>query len=268
MNPKIAFLGAGRMASAIVKGLIKKDCYKPQAIVCTCGDDPTGPELAAATGIGYIQNLETVIKDIEVLVLACKPQQLSELNPNLFKDSPNLTILSILAGTPIAKIKAQFPNCKNIIRSMPNTPGQISAGVTAYASENSMDESASNLIESILGALGSVYSVPESQLDAVTAVSGSGPAYVFEFIAALSQAGVQAGLEPSLAAALATKTVWGSAELVKQSGQSPESLRDAVTSPGGTTEAALNSLKSADFRALIQQAVSKAKARSIELAGS
>lgn len=150
---------------------------------------------------------------------------------------------------------------------MPNTPGQISAGVTAYASENPMDESASNLIESILGALGSVYSVPESQLDAVTAVSGSGPAYVFEFIAALSQAGVQAGLEPSLAAALAIETVSGSAELLKQSGQSPESLRDAVTSPGGTTEAALNSLKSADFRALIQQAVSKAKARSIELAG-
>jgi len=268
MTEKIAFLGAGKMASAIVKGLIKKGCYKPGEIVCTCGEDPTGKELASATGIRFSQSLELFIQDIQVLVLACKPQQLSDLNPALFESSKNMTVLSILAGTPITRIKALFPNCKNIIRSMPNTPGQIGAGVTAYASEHPINSEVSELIESILGALGSVYQVPESQLDAVTALSGSGPAYVFEFIAALSEAGVQAGIESSLAAKLASETVLGSALLLKESDLSPEALRDAVTSPGGTTEAALNSLKSANFRALIQEAITEAKARSIDLAGS
>jgi pyrroline-5-carboxylate reductase len=133
---------------------------------------------------------------------------------------------------------------------------------------NTLEVGELQLIESILGALGTVHSVNESQIDAITALSGSGPAYVFEFISALINAGKKAGLEDNLANTLAIETVLGSAKLLKESGASPEELRNAVTSPGGTTEAALNTLSENDFRTLIQTAVLSAKKRSIELAQS
>ena len=149
---------------------------------------------------------------------------------------------------------------------MPNTPGQIGCGSTAYATLNPLETEELQLIERILGALGTVHSVSESQIDAITALSGSGPAYVFEFISALIDAGTKVGLDGNLAKTLATETVIGSAKLLKKSESSPEDLRNAVTSPGGTTEAALNTLSENDFRALIEAAVLSAKKRSIELA--
>ena len=151
---------------------------------------------------------------------------------------------------------------------MPNTPGQIGCGSTAYASLNALGAKELESIETILGALGSVHPVNESQIDAVTAISGSGPAYVFEFISALINAGIKAGLEENLAKTLAVETVLGSAQLLKESEFSADNLRDAVTSPGGTTEAALKTFTEGDFRVLIESAVLNAKKRSIELAQS
>lgn len=268
MKKKIAFIGAGRMATAIVKGLIQKKIFSPNEIVCISAKDNTGTILAQVTGITAADSLLPFIPEIETLVLACKPQQLDQIDPNILETGSQITLISILAGTPISRLSKAFPKLKNIIRSMPNTPGQIGCGSTAYASLNTLEAGELQLIESILGALGTVHSVNESQIDAITALSGSGPAYVFEFISALINAGKQAGLEDNLANTLAIETVLGSAKLLKESGASPEELRNAVTSPGGTTEAALNTLSENDFRTLIQTAVLSAKKRSIELAQS
>lgn len=266
MKKKIAFIGAGRMATAIVKGLIQNKVYSPEEIVCVCGNDHTGSTLAQASGITEANSLLEYIPEIDTLILACKPQQLEQIDYSTLKNTSHITLISILAGTPIARLSQCFPEVKHIIRSMPNTLGQIGCGSTAYASLDTLEAKDLNSIETILGALGSVHSVDESQIDAVTALSGSGPAYVFEFISALINAGIHNGLEENLAKSLALETVLGSAQLLKESSYSADDLRDAVTSPGGTTEAALNTLSEGDFRALIQNAISMAKKRSVELA--
>ena len=266
MKKKIAFIGAGRMATAIVKGLIQNKVYEPGEIVCIAGNDDTGTILANESGITAADSLLSYIPEVETIVLACKPQQLEQIDSSILKESSHITLISILAGTPINRLSQSFPKVKNIIRSMPNTPGQIGCGSTAYASLNTLKTEELELIEGILSALGTVHPVEESQIDAITALSGSGPAYVFEFISALINAGIEAGLEANLAKTLATETVLGSAKLLKGSESSAEELRNAVTSPGGTTEAALDTLSEKDFRALIQSAVLSAKKRSEELA--
>lgn len=266
MPIEIAFLGAGRMAAAIINGLIKNKHYTPAQIACTCGDDPTGSVLAEATGITYLSELTPALKTAHTLVLACKPQQLNQIDPSLAEATKDKLILSILAGTPLKKLQSRFPSARNIIRSMPNTPGQIGAGITAYTPAQKLDLEDDQRVKTILNALGNYHQVEESQLDAVTALSGSGPAYLFEFTAALRDAGTQLGLDPLLAHSLALHTVHGAAALLIQSEQDPETLRDAVTSKGGTTAAALAVLSDHDFRQLIQKALHAARDRSIQLA--
>ncbi|MGC6505617.1 MAG: pyrroline-5-carboxylate reductase [Coraliomargaritaceae bacterium] len=265
MDIHIAFIGAGRMASAIVRGLLDNQHYTPGQIACTCGDDPTGPALAQQTGIHHLPTLESA-KSAQTIVLACKPQQLTQLSPKTIQTTRNKLLVSILAGTTLERLNQTFPEAENIVRTMPNTPGQIGAGVSAYAPQHPLSDTHSKIVENILGALGHYHLVPETQLDAVTALSGSGPAYLFEFAAALQQAGANAGLPSELAHSLTLQTLLGAAKLLDQSGESPDALRDAVTSPGGTTAAALQVLQDAQFRQTIDRAIAAAKARSIELA--
>ncbi len=263
---KVTFLGAGRMASAIVGGIIAKGIYKPTDIACTCGDDDTGEKLAKQTGIGYSRNLATLLAEADVLVLACKPQQLAQLPESLRAQTAGKLILSILAGTTLARLSERFPEARNIVRSMPNTPGQIGAGATGFCVANALSPNDLAATTQILGALGEVVvELPEAQLDAVTAVSGSGPAYIFEFTKALEEAGVQAGLERKTAATLARQTVIGAGNLMAALEEDPETLRNHVTSPGGTTQAALESFTASDLRGIVAKAVEAAKARSIEL---
>lgn len=268
MSYKIIFIGAGRMASAIVKGLLDNQHYQPREILCTCGQDPSGPALAQATGIHYQPDILPFLKDAETLVLACKPQQFRELNPALADAAKGKLVLSILAGTTLSRLSGTFHEARNLVRTMPNTPGQIGAGVTAFAPLEELSESDQTIVEAILGSLGNFHQVEESDLDAVTALSGSGPAYVFEFAAALEQAGVAAGLPADLSKSLTIDTLLGAAMLLAEGEASADELRDAVTSPGGTTAAALAVLGKADFRSLVNEAVAAAKARSVELAGA
>ena len=266
MPIQIAFLGAGRMASAIIQGLLKNQHYTPEQIACTCGDDPSGPDLAAQTGIHYLPDLTPALREADALVLACKPQQFSHIEPDLVQAANGTLILSILAGTPLSRLQSTFANARNVVRTMPNTPGQIGAGVTAYAPAHDLEPDDQTRVTNILSALGNYHRVEESELDAVTALSGSGPAYLFEFAAALRDAGTQLGLDPQLANALAIDTCHGAAQLLAQSNDDPEALRDAVTSKGGTTAAALDVLSQNDLRGLIQKALTAARDRSIELA--
>ncbi|MBC8189874.1 MAG: pyrroline-5-carboxylate reductase [Puniceicoccaceae bacterium] len=263
---RIVFIGAGRMASAIVRGLLEKEHYAPAEIACTCGDDPTGPALAESTGIQYLADITSALYEAEALVLACKPQQFAGLSPELAEAARGKLVLSILAGTPISRLSETFHHARNIVRTMPNTPGQIGAGVTAFTPLRELSDKDSQIVENTLSSLGNYHEVDEVDLDAVTALSGSGPAYVFEFAAALRDAGVKAGLDEALADALSVDTLLGAAMLLADSEERPEALRDAVTSPGGTTAAALQVFEDGGFRELIQQALSAAKTRSLELA--
>lgn len=267
MDTRIVFIGAGRMASAIVHGLLEKKHYYPGEIACTCGNDPTGPRLAEQTGIHYEADIVPSVTAADTIVLACKPQQFDELGAKLTAAAQGKLVLSILAGTPLKRLDRKFATARNIVRTMPNTPGQIGAGVTAYAPLKPLSPEDETIVGEIIGALGKSVALDEKHLDAVTALSGSGPAYIFEFCAALREAGVAAGLDPETAEMLATETILGSGKLLAASSDRPEELRDAVTSPGGTTASALKVFSEGDFRGLVNRAIAAAKARSIELAG-
>jgi pyrroline-5-carboxylate reductase len=185
------------------------------------------------------------------------------IDPRIIEATQGTLLLSVLAGTPISRLQTHFGAARNCIRTMPNTPGRIGAGVTAYASEAPLTTTDQATLETLLQALGCYYKVDEDQLDAL---SGSGPAYVFQFVEALQAAGSEMGLESELANALAVETLLGSAQLLKNSTDSPSQLRQAVTSPNGTTAAALDVLNQSNFNHIILQALQAAKARSQALA--
>jgi len=266
MSIRIVFIGAGRMASAIVRGLLEKEHYTPAEIACTCGNDSSGSTLSEETGIHFFADITQALYETDAVVLACKPQQFEEIDSTLAEAARGKLILSILAGTPIARLSQKFKHARNIVRTMPNTPGQIGAGVTAFTSLRALSEKDNLIVENTLSSLGNYHEVDEVDLDAVTALSGSGPAYVFEFAAALREAGVSCGLDKDLAESLAIDTLLGAAMLLAESDHTPEELRTAVTSPGGTTAAALAVFEQANFRKLVETALLAAKARSLELA--
>lgn len=264
---QIAFIGAGRMASAMVEGLLQQKHFTPEQIGCTCGNDPSGAELSARTGIRYFEDASALLAQADTVVLACKPQQLDDLGSELPTATQGRLVISILAGTTLKRLAEKFPQARNIVRAMPNTPGQIGAGVSAWASQAQVTSQDAQRVEQVLGSMGEVLALPEAQIDAVTAISGSGPAYVFEFTAALIEAGQKVGLSAEVAAILAKQTVLGAAKLMLHSPETPDTLRDWVTSKGGTTQAALESFAADGLRATVEKAVTAARDRSLALGG-
>jgi pyrroline-5-carboxylate reductase len=263
--PKIAFLGAGRMASAIVDGLLAKQVCAPAELACADGGDGTAAALATRTGITAAADLAALLGPAEAIVLACKPQQLAGLDPRIADLAAGKLVLSILAGKRLERLTQVFPRARVVVRAMPNTPGQIGAGITAWCAPHALAAGDRATVDAILGALGQVIELAEPQLDAVTGLSGSGPAYVFEFTAALRDAGEAAGLPRETAWRLALETVLGSARLMARTGTEPEVLRDQVTSPNGTTFAGLQQMARRDFRGVLRETVLAATARSREL---
>ncbi|MDX2188002.1 MAG: pyrroline-5-carboxylate reductase [Opitutaceae bacterium] len=261
----IAFLGAGRMAGAIVDGLLAAGSYRTDQLICLGGTGKSAQELAQRTGIALAESLDSLLATADALVLACKPQQLASLDTSLAERTKDRLVLSVLAGKRLNRLQKVFPLARNLVRTMPNTPGQIGAGVTGWCSLLPLGPKDLTLVGEILSALGKDVQVAENQLDALTAVSGSGPAYVFEFAAALRDAGVAAGLSPAEAHMLSVETILGAAKLMVRSAQSPEELRNQVTSPNGTTFAGLKVLEAGGFRALLRDTVAAAKRRSEEL---
>tara|TARA_Y100000588_G_C14195502_1_gene899978 strand:- start:281 stop:1096 length:816 start_codon:yes stop_codon:yes gene_type:complete len=266
MKLEIAFLGAGKMVSAIVNGLINEKIFHPHEMACVSAPDGTSERLSNATGIGRFETLKELLAGgSKRLLLGCKPQQFKDLDPSLAEWTKDCTVLSIMAGITIDTLAKWFPSARYIIRSMPNTPGQIGAGVTAYAMGEKVDEGCRADTERILGSLGRVFPVEEPTIDAVTAMSGSGPGYVFEFACALEEAGKAIGLEQDFARTLAIETILGAGRLMARSEESPEILRNYVTSPKGTTQAALEHFSEAGLRTIVEKAVIAARDRSIEL---
>jgi pyrroline-5-carboxylate reductase len=249
----------------MVGGLLEQKAFAPTQLVCLGGADPTGAELAGRTGIALARSAEELLAGADTLVVAFKPQNLAEADPGLRDYTAGRLVLSIVAGKRVASLQRAFPQARNIVRCMPNTPAQIGAGITAWCPAQPLSEADRATVSVLLNALGKAVEVPEAQLDAVTGLSGSGPAYVFEFAAALRDAGVAAGLAPAVAEKLALETLVGSSRLHARRGVPAEVLRDEVVSPKGTTYAGLQVMAAGGFRDLIRQTVLAATARSEEL---
>ncbi len=256
------------MATAMVSGLLEKGFCESGDIACMSAPDGTAELLASKTRINIAPTLRELLLNVDIVVLAIKPQQLQELEEKDLEGAAGKLVVSILAGTKLEGLTAKFTEAANIVRAMPNTPGQIGAGITCYAPLRELDTVDQKTVEEILGSMGEVMQLPEEQLDAVTAVSGSGPAYVFEFIAGLRDGGIEAGLDPEVAYKLAIETTLGSSRLLAHTGEKPETLREWVSSPGGTTLAGLEEMSKADFRGILGRTVQAAKRRSIELSKS
>jgi len=258
------------MVSAIVRSLLRARTFKPKQIACCSANDGTSEKLSSDTGIARFESVDQMLeKNPRILVLGCKPQQLSELPLSVEEKSENCLVLSIMAGITLKRLQQSFPNAKNIIRSMPNTPGQIGEGATGYFFLYQPENEDAETIHSILSSLGHTHLLKkESELDLVTAISGSGPAYLFEFTCALQEAAREIGLDSQVSKELALQTILGSAKLMEFSDFSPEELRNQVTSPNGTTQAALESFSSDELREVVKRAVKAAYNRSIELSNA
>ena len=261
----LAFLGAGNMAAAMVEGLLKRGPLKPADILCLSGSGRTAVALAEKTGITVAPDLDTLLAGADTLVVAFKPQHLASADPRLTSLSKGKLIISVLAGKRLARLAQVFPEARNIVRTMPNTPGQIGAGITGWCSLQPLTSSDRAVVDSLLSALGQHVEIPEVQMDALTAVSGCGPAYFFEFAAALRDAGIAAGLSPEVAQTLTVETLLGAGRLLAQKKIEPETLLNQVTSPNGVPFAGLKRMDAGGFRALIRDTILIAKARSEEL---
>ncbi len=263
--PRIAFIGAGRMASAIVDGLLAAGT-KPTDLVCFSASGTTAAALAARTHIQKAETLEQACTDADLVIIAFKPQHLDTADHRLMALTRGKLVLSVLAAKTIDHLAAVFPHARNLVRTMPNTPSAIGAGITGWCSRTPLSASDRSIVVGTLGAIGQELEIQENKIDALMGVSGCGPAFVFEFTGALRDAGIAAGLTPEEAETLAVETVLGSARLMARTDASPEELRDQVTSPNGTTYAGLQVLKAREFRATMREVVAAAKTRSEELA--
>lgn len=261
----IAFLGSGSMAAAMVEGLIAKGAYPAEKIVCIGGSGTSASLLSKRTGIRLARSLDELLSAADSIVVAFKPQNLSRADPSLAALSEGRLVISVLAGKKVDALKRVFPRARGIVRSMPNTPGQIGAGLTGWCSEAPLSPADRATIDAVFGALGVSLEIPESQMDACTAISGAGPAYVFEFAAALRDAGLGLGFDAATSKVLAVETLLGAARLLARRDVDPEVLRSEVTSPNGVTAAGLRRMADRDFRGIIREAVTAARARSSEL---
>lgn len=261
----VGTIGAGNMAEAILRGLLRAG-MRPEQLLAADPDATRRAHLETELAIRVVEDNAEIARSCEVVVIAVKPSVVESALRDLPGGEGPLYV-SIAAGRSSASLRAALPAGARVARAMPNTPALISAGISALAQDSGASEEDLVRAESVLGAIGRVLRVPESQMDAVTGLSGSGPAYVCLFVEALSEAGVREGLPVAAAQELALETVLGAARLIRESGEPPAMLRDRVTSPGGTTVAGLAALKERGFREALLAAVHAASARSRELAG-
>ena len=263
------FIGCGKMATALVRGMLDARVALPEAIVASDPIKPAREALAAATGIAVFEANGPVVEHSDVLVLAVKPQSmpevLSELKPQV---SAGQLVISIAAGVPISALVAGLGADRRVVRVMPNTPALLGEGASAFAPGPGGLADDEALVRTFLGSVGRVVQVPERLMDAVTGLSGSGPAFIYLVIEALSDGGVRMGLPRDIALTLAAQTVLGAARMVLETGLHPAVLKDQVASPGGTTIAGLHALERGGVRGALIDAVVAAASRSAELAGT
>jgi pyrroline-5-carboxylate reductase len=267
-NIGLATIGGGVMAEAILARLLSQNLYPPSAVLVS---EPQSQRRVFWQETYQVQvtadNRVAAEAGAEVLLLAIKPQILETVAAEIADSSSfsaKTLLISILAGVPLHRLEAFFPN-RPTIRAMPNTPATVGAGMTAISQGKGVEALHLSLARAIFKTVGEVVEVPESLMDAVTGLSGSGPAYVALMVEALADGGVAAGLPRAIAAQLALQTVLGTAQLLREKGWHPAELKDRVTSPGGTTIAGVGELERAGFRSALIEAVKAAYRRSQEL---
>jgi pyrroline-5-carboxylate reductase len=265
LNKKIAFIGPGVMAEAMIAGLLHKKLALPENIMVSGPREERGGQLHKKYGTKTTTDNAVAVSEADVVVLSIKPQRLSEVMKGLKGIRSDALVLSIIAGANIKKISTGLKH-KSVVRSMPNTPGQIGEGITVWTASKEVTQEQQETARAILGALGDeVFVEDESYLDMATALSGSGPAYVFLFTEALIDAGVHMGFPRRISEQLVLQTIKGSVAYYRQAERHPATLRNQVTSPGGTSAEALYYLDKAGFRTAISRAVWAAYQRSLEL---
>ncbi len=262
----LGFLGAGKMATALAKGFIQAGLVAARQVMAS---DPSAAARAAfgrQTGAKITPSNRAVVKFAEALVLAVKPDQVASVLADIRQDFTRRHLLiSIAAGVPVARLEAGLGSGARLIRVMPNTPALVGASATAFALGKAAGPTDGALAQRLFGAVGLAFQVKEPLLDAVTGLSGSGPAYVYLFSDGLSDGGVAAGLPRDVATRLAAQTVLGSAKMVLETGLHPGALKDMVTSPGGTTIEGLHELEKGKLRGTLISAVRAATEKSKKL---
>jgi pyrroline-5-carboxylate reductase len=277
---KLGFIGGGKMAAALIKGVLKSGICTPAEIAVSDVHAPTAEKLRGETGVMIAASTAEVVGASEVIVLAVKPgdalaaiqgatsQQMESSMRWAWQGGggkETKLLISIVAGLSIASLEKAAGDKLRIIRVMPNTPALVLAGASGFATGTQATDADAEIAQKIFGGVGLAVRVKESLLDAVTGLSGSGPAYVYMIIEALADGGVLMGLPRDLALQLAAKTVAGAAEMVMQTGMHPAALRDQVASPGGTTIAGIEALEAGGLRAALIAAVRAASQRSVAL---
>ncbi|MEL7034647.1 MAG: pyrroline-5-carboxylate reductase [Cyanobacteria bacterium J06592_8] len=266
---KFGLIGGGVMGEALLSRLIAQEIYLPSEVIVSEPQPQRRETLQQQYGVEVTDENSQAAKVSEVLLLAIKPQILDRVISDLVaigiketnRPDAEMMIISILAGVPLSRLESAFLH-RPVIRVMPNTPATVGAGMSAFAAGKTVEPHHKERAQQILGAVGEVVEVPEYLMDAVTGLSGSGPAYVALMIEALSDGGVAAGLPRAIASKLALQTVLGTATLLHETGMHPAELKDRVTSPGGTTIAGVGQLEARAFRSALIEAVKAAYERS------
>ena len=265
-NKQIAVVGAGHMARALIGGMVRGKLTAPKNIIATRRDEEALASLKKQFGVRTQTSNKKAVAEADVVILAVKPQVsksvLAELSSTARKDQ---LFISVMAGITTETINKRLNTACPVIRAMPNTPCLVDAGATAIAAGAHAGEKDLALAESIFKSVGQVVTLPETALDAVTGVSGSGPVYLFMVIEAMIDGGVKMGIPRPIAAKLAAQTVFGAAKLVLETGKHPAVLKDEVTTPGGTAINAIHVLESRGLRSVLIDAIVAATQRSQEL---
>ena len=263
---RIGFIGSGRMGTALIKGILKAGLADAASILASDVLAEARDKLRQETGVQVTDSNVRVVQSSDVVVLSIYPQVMSKVLPEI---APVVTdqhlIVSIAAGVTTKQLLDGFGAPRRVIRVMPNTPALVGAGAAGYCLAGTATGADGEFIREFLGVVGRAWQVEERHLDAVTGLSGSGPAYVFTIIEALSDGGVRMGLPRGVATALAAQTVFGAAKMALETGLHTGQLKDQVTSPGGTTIAGLHALERGGLRAALMNAVEAATLRSQEL---
>jgi pyrroline-5-carboxylate reductase len=262
----LGFIGAGKMASALVKGFLKAGLVREDQVIASDVSEAARLAFAGGTAVKTTSSNVEVARFAQVLILAVKPDQigaaLAELSDAI---EPRHLLVSIAAGVTLAKLSSFLASGQRVIRVMPNTPALVGCSATAFALGESATSEDGDLAHRLFSAVGLAVCVKEHLLDAVTGLSGSGPAYVYMMIEALSDGGVAAGLSRDIATRLAAQTVLGSARMVLDTGLHPGSLKDMVASPGGTTIEGICELEKGGFRGTVMSAVRAAAEKARKL---
>lgn len=265
-NQTIAVIGAGHMAGAMIGGMVRSKLLPAKGIVASRRNAAALAELQKKWGVRVATDNKKAVAGADVVILAVKPQMakavMEELAGHLTKDQ---LVVSVMAGVTTAAISKALRVDGPVVRAMPNTPCLVDAGATAIAAGARAGERELKLAESIFAAVGLVVTLPETALDAVTGLSGSGPVYIYMAIEAMIDGGVKMGIPRAIAAKLAAQTVFGAAKLVLETGKHPAVLKDEVTTPGGTAITAIHVLESKGLRSVLIDGVEAATKRSQEL---